>query len=398
MSEKEPETDDLDAGWDDEGDEEAPPATRAVESLELRRMAQHAVPSRAPSTPPPRPDHPTMPPPVPPSEYVATMMRGVPESADAPNAAGTRETVKFPRVPTLAERHRAILQTLHEEDPLRFDFDDSEVQVAEGDPVSSEAPRDSGVLGEGPYIETSVSGVDDLDPELLKDTPVPPPPGEGDHGDELDELPVDEVLESVRLSGAVSERRPRGVGEGRPEKSQTSRTPEGDGYEVSLSDLPMDLPPSEKIRSFETEEAAPEAHSRATLPPYDPNDPLDRIHDRFVVGDYSGALVLAEGVLEEQPDNSEAQRYAVSCRDMLRQMYLSRIGSGRHVPRLIMGPEQLRWLTLDHRAGFLLSCVDGRSSIDEILDVSGMPGLDALRLLYELVQEGVIEVDERRPG
>ena len=47
-------------------------------------------------------------------------------------------------------------------------------------------------------------------------------------------------------------------------------------------------------------------------------------------------------------------------------------------------------LHLDHRAGFLLSCIDGMSSIDDILDVSGMRELDALRILFELVQENVI--------
>jgi hypothetical protein len=52
----------------------------------------------------------------------------------------------------------------------------------------------------------------------------------------------------------------------------------------------------------------------------------------------------------------------------------------------------VRWLSLDHRAGFVLSCVDGYSSIDEILDVSGMPPLDALRVLYELLQQRIIAV------
>jgi hypothetical protein len=52
--------------------------------------------------------------------------------------------------------------------------------------------------------------------------------------------------------------------------------------------------------------------------------------------------------------------------------------------------EQLRWLSIDHRAGFLLSHVDGVSSLEMILDVSGMPLLDALKILAELQQQRVI--------
>jgi hypothetical protein len=39
-------------------------------------------------------------------------------------------------------------------------------------------------------------------------------------------------------------------------------------------------------------------------------------------------------------------------------------------------------------------------SIDEALDVSSMPELDALRIMFELRMQGVIEIAEpnRRPG
>jgi hypothetical protein len=52
--------------------------------------------------------------------------------------------------------------------------------------------------------------------------------------------------------------------------------------------------------------------------------------------------------------------------------------------------DQLRWLSIDHRSGFVLSLVDGVSSLEMILDVSGMRELDALRILFELVQQRII--------
>ena len=46
--------------------------------------------------------------------------------------------------------------------------------------------------------------------------------------------------------------------------------------------------------------------------------------------------------------------------------------------------------TMLGRAGFLLSLVDGISSIEELLDISSMPRLEALRILYGLLDQRVI--------
>ena len=52
-------------------------------------------------------------------------------------------------------------------------------------------------------------------------------------------------------------------------------------------------------------------------------------------------------------------------------------------------------LTLDHRAGFVLSLIDGGSSIEDIIDVSTMPTFEVLRTLYVLLSQNVIAL--RRP-
>ena len=55
-------------------------------------------------------------------------------------------------------------------------------------------------------------------------------------------------------------------------------------------------------------------------------------------------------------------------------------------------PTEIRWLSLDHRAGFLLSLVDGTSTVDEILDISGMTRLAALRIMFTLAQQNVVKL------
>ena len=122
---------------------------------------------------------------------------------------------------------------------------------------------------------------------------------------------------------------------------------------------------------------------------------LRQIADRYATGDYSGALVLAEGILEGAPGHAEALRYAQNCRDVLTQMYAGRLGSLDQRVSMSIPSDQIRWLSLDHRAGFLLSLVDGNSSVEELLDISGMPRLDALRIFYSLFQERVIALTPR---
>jgi hypothetical protein len=119
-------------------------------------------------------------------------------------------------------------------------------------------------------------------------------------------------------------------------------------------------------------------------------DPLAELRERYALGDFSGALAIAEGILSSEPDNVDAQRYAESCRDVLRQMYAARLGPMDQIPVVAIPTEQLRWLTLDHRSGFLLSHVDGVSTLEEILDVSGMNPLEAMRIIYDLLQQKVI--------
>jgi hypothetical protein len=123
-----------------------------------------------------------------------------------------------------------------------------------------------------------------------------------------------------------------------------------------------------------------------------PKATMIEVRDRFDVGDFSGALTLAAKILEDEPEHVDALLYAEHCRDVLKQMYISNLGGLRRVPQIAVSPEQLRWLALDHRAGFLLSQLDGRSTFEELLDVCGMPPFEAIRLLVQLLQQNVIRV------
>jgi hypothetical protein len=134
-----------------------------------------------------------------------------------------------------------------------------------------------------------------------------------------------------------------------------------------------------------------ELHREVSTAPAPEADPAARdMRERYAVGDFTGALVIAESILEADPEDLDAKRYAQSCREVLMQMYSARLGALTQVVNIAIPSDQIRWLSLDHRAGFLLSLVDGASSVEELLDICGMPRLDALRILYQLLEQRVI--------
>lgn len=134
--------------------------------------------------------------------------------------------------------------------------------------------------------------------------------------------------------------------------------------------------------SQKTDGAAPSAAVAKT--------PVVEMKERFSLGDYTGALEVAEDILTTSPDDVDARDCAEQSRAVLVQMYTAKIGPLDKVPQVMVPREQLRWLSLDHRAGFVLSLVDGMSSLEMILDMSGMPALDAMRILFELTQQRII--------
>jgi hypothetical protein len=132
----------------------------------------------------------------------------------------------------------------------------------------------------------------------------------------------------------------------------------------------------------------------ATTRGFQDDDPaLTPIRDRIARGDFMGALMRAEALLQEQPDNVGATYFATMCQDKVRALYVERLGSSEGIPHVILTPDAIQALSLDHRSGFLISLIDGIASIDDVLDMSGMASLEALRLLLELKNEGVIGID-----
>jgi hypothetical protein len=142
------------------------------------------------------------------------------------------------------------------------------------------------------------------------------------------------------------------------------------------------------LHSLVPESARPEA--AAPGPQSEVEVWMEGARELFALGDFSGSLEMIEKILKVDPAHAEARAYLEQNEATLIAMYESKLSPSTAVPRLAIQPEEVMWLNLDHRAGFLLAQIDGTVSYEDLFALSGLPRLDTARILATLLQEGVI--------
>ena len=138
-----------------------------------------------------------------------------------------------------------------------------------------------------------------------------------------------------------------------------------------------------------------------TMPPPDVGESADNVEpdselihqeiaECFALGDYARSLSAAELQLGLDPDDESAKQYAENSRVRLETKYITRIGSLDYVFNLSVPTAKVKWLGLDPQAAFLLSLVDGQTTVAEVLDICQMGRLEALRVFTELLDANAI--------
>jgi len=112
-------------------------------------------------------------------------------------------------------------------------------------------------------------------------------------------------------------------------------------------------------------------------------DGEDAIQKPLDAGDVEAAFTAAEALVARSGGLESAA--CVAQQWLLERVYENVIGPSDRVP--VHGEASP---DLDPRQAFLLSRIDGMSSVDDLLDVSGMPRLEALRCLALLVRRAVV--------
>jgi hypothetical protein len=116
---------------------------------------------------------------------------------------------------------------------------------------------------------------------------------------------------------------------------------------------------------------------------------LDEMHRAARRGDSERALHLGTRYLEQHGTNPSIELFVHELRGLV-EARLTRTLALDRVVVLCRPLTEMSDATLDHRAGFLLSRIDGSTTVEELLDLAPIPRLDALRLLAQCLADGTI--------
>ena len=119
------------------------------------------------------------------------------------------------------------------------------------------------------------------------------------------------------------------------------------------------------------------------------------MYGSYLQSDYPEAMVLAERVLEREPDHALAKLVFEGCR--------TRLGSPSEVPRLAPSSvvrlrrpanevTEIAQLESDITSQIVLANVDGVADVAMLADLAGIPRPDALERLHALLDLGMLEV------
>lgn len=107
-------------------------------------------------------------------------------------------------------------------------------------------------------------------------------------------------------------------------------------------------------------------------------------------GELDRAVAAVDLALSEDPSSALAQKLIHRNREAMVAVFQSFLGDLARQPTLARPLHELATAPISPRAAFLLSRVDGQLSLEEILDVSGMPRAEAYRYLCQLFLRGIL--------
>ncbi len=137
-------------------------------------------------------------------------------------------------------------------------------------------------------------------------------------------------------------------------------------------------------------EAAPVA--QAAAPPAARRSVIEEVMELLDQDLPAEALEMLE-TQADAPEPLEAQAMFDLVRSSLYGQYRRRAFDGRGVPGVRLGPDKILEFNLPAQAGFLLSMIDGNTSVDDLVALAGMEPFEALHMLAKLMDAGIVEVE-----
>jgi hypothetical protein len=115
--------------------------------------------------------------------------------------------------------------------------------------------------------------------------------------------------------------------------------------------------------------------------------------DRFREGDYQGALRHSRAAATLEPDNEGVRKHVANLEKALVETMGAEGVRTARVPKLLVSPSKFTSLPLTPAEGFILTRIDGTSSLGSLLKITPIAQLDALLVFYRLLSAGYIRLD-----
>lgn len=115
-----------------------------------------------------------------------------------------------------------------------------------------------------------------------------------------------------------------------------------------------------------------------------------QMHRAFTARDFGRALDLGVRFQEAHPDHASARLFVEECRMLLESQLTRQLAP---LDRVLFACAELGTLEssrIDARTAFLLSQVDGHTTLEDLVDLAPMPRADALRIVAAALVGGLI--------
>jgi hypothetical protein len=189
--------------------------------------------------------------------------------------------------------------------------------------------------------------------------------------------------------------------------------PQDDSIDIDpMLEAELPLPPPVLVPTYAPTAAAPMSSHPPATPSLRPSVDVharrqqraDRARALIAEGAFADALDLIELLRASSSDGLADQLEAEWARAQYPSQeaprllsaeapvdYESELGGLGATLSVIAQSAVIRTMDLDHRAGYLLSLLDGVSTVEDIIDVASMPREDTLALLVDLKQRGLVQ-------
>lgn len=177
-----------------------------------------------------------------------------------------------------------------------------------------------------------------------------------------------------------------------PPGAMESKPPPRRASSLQAAVIPPSLRPSPPVVIIES----------APPPRPDEEGGLEEIEVLMMMGRWEEALQACELRLARYPEDAEAKRCLDQCRERLAPVEDAAPPPSsdlrerlNHVPRLAMPEAATHGLPIGPEARFVLTLIDGFSTVETIADASGLSEDKALAIFADLVERGVLALHER---